>query len=73
MHFPNTESLASLIPPGDSHFSALAVAPELSRWNGQSPSSGQRTRVYGFTDLDGGEPDAGAMSSRCRTPADRRT
>ncbi len=33
---------------------ALAVA----RWNGQSLSSGQLTRVYGFTDLDGSQPDA---------------
>jgi NAD(P)-dependent dehydrogenase (short-subunit alcohol dehydrogenase family) len=37
---------------------ALACDPELSRWNGQSLSSGQLARVYGFTDLDGSRPDA---------------
>ncbi|MCJ0874225.1 SDR family oxidoreductase [Streptomyces sp. AP-93] len=37
---------------------ALAGDPELSRWNGQSLSSGQLARVYGFTDVDGSRPDA---------------
>ncbi len=37
---------------------ALARDPELSRWNGQSLSSGQLAKVYGFTDLDGSQPDA---------------
>ncbi|MGW1770936.1 SDR family oxidoreductase [Streptomyces sp. NPDC002104] len=37
---------------------ALAADPELSRWNGQSLSSGQLARVYGFTDVDGSRPDA---------------
>lgn len=37
---------------------ALAADPELSRWNGQSLSSGQLARVYGFTDMDGSRPDA---------------
>ncbi|MCX4695820.1 SDR family oxidoreductase [Streptomyces sp. NBC_01408] len=37
---------------------ALAADPEVSRWNGQSLSSGQLARVYGFTDLDGSTPDA---------------
>lgn len=37
---------------------ALAADPELTRWNGQSLSSGQLAKVYGFTDLDGSEPDA---------------
>lgn len=36
---------------------ALAGDPELSRWNGQSLSSGQLAQVYGFTDLDGSRPD----------------
>ncbi len=36
---------------------ALAADPERSRWNGQSLSSGQLARVYGFTDLDGSRPD----------------
>jgi NAD(P)-dependent dehydrogenase (short-subunit alcohol dehydrogenase family) len=37
---------------------ALAQDPEVSRWNGQSLSSGQLAKVYGFTDLDGSQPDA---------------
>ncbi|WKV70782.1 SDR family oxidoreductase [Streptomyces sp. PCS3-D2] len=37
---------------------ALAADPEVSRWNGQSLSSGRLARVYGFTDLDGSRPDA---------------
>ncbi|RUV02618.1 SDR family NAD(P)-dependent oxidoreductase [Mesorhizobium sp. M6A.T.Cr.TU.017.01.1.1] len=37
---------------------ALATDPDLSRWNGQSLSSGGLARVYGFTDLDGSQPDA---------------
>jgi NAD(P)-dependent dehydrogenase (short-subunit alcohol dehydrogenase family) len=36
---------------------ALAADPDVSRWNGQSLSSGQLARVYGFTDLDGTRPD----------------
>jgi NAD(P)-dependent dehydrogenase (short-subunit alcohol dehydrogenase family) len=37
---------------------ALARDPELARWNGMSLSSGQLARIYGFTDLDGSQPDA---------------
>ena len=37
---------------------ALAQDPDLSRLNGQSLSSGQLAKVYGFTDLDGSQPDA---------------
>ncbi len=37
---------------------ALAADPDVARWNGQSLSSGQLARVYGFTDLDGSQPDA---------------
>ncbi|CAL9597388.1 hypothetical protein SUDANB120_05371 [Streptomyces sp. enrichment culture] len=37
---------------------ALAADPEVARWNGQSLSSGQLARVYGFTDVDGSRPDA---------------
>ncbi len=37
---------------------SLATDPEVSRWSGQSLSSGQLARVYGFTDLDGSQPDA---------------
>lgn len=37
---------------------ALAADREVNRWNGQSLSSGQLARIYGFTDLDGSQPDA---------------
>jgi NAD(P)-dependent dehydrogenase (short-subunit alcohol dehydrogenase family) len=37
---------------------ALAQDPAVSRWNGQSLSSGQLAKVYGFTDVDGSQPDA---------------
>jgi NAD(P)-dependent dehydrogenase (short-subunit alcohol dehydrogenase family) len=37
---------------------ALAQDPDVSRWNGASLSSGQLAKVYGFTDLDGSQPDA---------------
>jgi NAD(P)-dependent dehydrogenase (short-subunit alcohol dehydrogenase family) len=37
---------------------ALAQDPGVSRWSGQSLSSGQLAKIYGFTDLDGSQPDA---------------
>jgi NAD(P)-dependent dehydrogenase (short-subunit alcohol dehydrogenase family) len=37
---------------------ALAADPDVARWNGQSLSSGQLAKLYGFTDLDGSQPDA---------------
>ena len=37
---------------------ALAANPERARWSGQSLSSGQLAKIYGFTDLDGSQPDA---------------
>jgi NAD(P)-dependent dehydrogenase (short-subunit alcohol dehydrogenase family) len=37
---------------------ALAQDPDVARWSGQSLSSGQLAKVYGFTDLDGSRPDA---------------
>ena len=37
---------------------ALAQDPDVSRWNGQSLSSGQLAKIYGFTDVDGSQPDA---------------
>jgi NAD(P)-dependent dehydrogenase (short-subunit alcohol dehydrogenase family) len=36
----------------------LAADLEVARWNGQSLSSGQLAKIYGFTDLDGSQPDA---------------
>jgi NAD(P)-dependent dehydrogenase (short-subunit alcohol dehydrogenase family) len=37
---------------------ALAADPDVARWNQQSLSSGQLAQVYGFTDVDGSQPDA---------------
>jgi NAD(P)-dependent dehydrogenase (short-subunit alcohol dehydrogenase family) len=36
---------------------AMAADPMRSRWNQQSVNSGQLARDYGFTDLDGSQPD----------------
>jgi NAD(P)-dependent dehydrogenase (short-subunit alcohol dehydrogenase family) len=36
---------------------ALAADPDRHRWNQQSVSSGQVARIYGFTDLDGSQPN----------------
>jgi NAD(P)-dependent dehydrogenase (short-subunit alcohol dehydrogenase family) len=36
---------------------ALATDPERARWNQQSVSSGELMREYGFTDVDGSQPD----------------
>jgi NAD(P)-dependent dehydrogenase (short-subunit alcohol dehydrogenase family) len=36
---------------------ALSADPERARWTGQSLSSGGLAKVYGFTDLDGSQPD----------------
>src|SRR4029453_15185968 len=53
-HFAITESPAyvgrAAAPP--------AAAPDVARWSGQSLSSGQLAREYGFTDADGSQPDA---------------
>src|SRR5687767_1606171 len=37
---------------------ALAQDPDVARWNGKSLSSGQLAKIYGYTDLDGSQPDA---------------
>jgi NAD(P)-dependent dehydrogenase (short-subunit alcohol dehydrogenase family) len=39
---------------------ALAADPARARWNQQSVTVGQLAREYGFTDLDGSQPDAWA-------------
>ena len=52
---------------------ALAQDPDVSRWNGKSLSSGQLAKVYGFTDLDGSQPDAWRYLTEvqdARKPAD---
>jgi hypothetical protein len=36
----------------------IAADPEVARWSGQSLSSGQLAKVYGFTDLEGSQSDA---------------
>ncbi|KAM3114131.1 SDR family oxidoreductase [Phormidesmis sp. 146-33] len=36
----------------------LAGDPRVDRWNEQALSSGQLAQVYGFTDIDGSQPDA---------------
>ncbi len=36
---------------------AIAADPERARWNQQSVSSGQLAHEYGFTDVDGTQPD----------------
>ncbi|MBX3577578.1 MAG: SDR family oxidoreductase [Rhizobiaceae bacterium] len=37
---------------------ALTADPDHARWNGRSLSSGELAKVYGFTDVDGSQPDA---------------
>jgi NAD(P)-dependent dehydrogenase (short-subunit alcohol dehydrogenase family) len=37
---------------------ALALDPERSRWNQRSVTSAQLARDYGFTDIDGSQPDS---------------
>jgi NAD(P)-dependent dehydrogenase (short-subunit alcohol dehydrogenase family) len=37
---------------------ALAQDPNASRWSGKSLSSGQLAKIYGFTDIDGSQPNA---------------
>lgn len=37
---------------------ALAADPNRAKWNQQSVTAGQLAREYGFTDLDGSQPDA---------------
>jgi NAD(P)-dependent dehydrogenase (short-subunit alcohol dehydrogenase family) len=37
---------------------ALASDPDVGRWTGQTLSAGQLAPIYGFTDVDGSQPDA---------------
>src|ERR1700716_1930383 len=53
-HFAITESPAHVGPGA----AALAQDGDVWRWNGKSLSRGQLAQVYGFTDLDGSQPDA---------------
>ena len=64
------DALAAGAPPGfaDSEspryvgraVAALAADPERSRWQQRSVSSADLARAYGFTDVDGSQPDAWA-------------
>src|SRR6185436_197492 len=47
---------------------ALAQDPNVSRWNGKSLSSGQLAKVYGFTDVDGSQPDAWRYVTEVQDP-----
>jgi NAD(P)-dependent dehydrogenase (short-subunit alcohol dehydrogenase family) len=40
---------------------ALAADPDRSRWNQGSVTAAQLAREYGFTDVDGSQPDAWAV------------
>ncbi|GIJ28649.1 hypothetical protein Vqi01_38110 [Micromonospora qiuiae] len=37
---------------------ALAADADRARWSGRSVSAGELAKVYGFTDVDGSQPDA---------------
>ena len=39
---------------------ALAADPDRARWNQRSVTAGQLAREYGFTDVDGTQPDSWA-------------
>jgi len=42
---------------------ALAADPDRVRWNQRSTSSAELARAYGFTDLDGSQPDVWAFDA----------
>ena len=41
---------------------AVAADPDLTRWNQQSVTAAELCRAYGFTDVDGTQPDAWSVS-----------
>ncbi|HKA92312.1 MAG TPA: SDR family oxidoreductase [Acidimicrobiia bacterium] len=47
---------------------ALASDPDRARWNQQSLDSGQLAREYGFTDVDGSQPDSWRFIEEVREP-----
>jgi NAD(P)-dependent dehydrogenase (short-subunit alcohol dehydrogenase family) len=47
---------------------ALAADPDRARWNQKSVDSGQLAREYGFTDLDGSQPDMWRFIEEVREP-----
>ena len=42
---------------------ALAADPQRHRWNQRSLTSGQVAKAYGFTDVDGSQPDVWSYSA----------
>jgi len=48
---------------------ALATDPDRGRWNGRSVDSGALARVYGFTDVDGTQPDIWPIIEAADPPA----
>jgi NAD(P)-dependent dehydrogenase (short-subunit alcohol dehydrogenase family) len=65
---PSIRAETAKAPPGFAHsespryvgraVAALAADPERQRWNQRSTSSGELARIYGFTDIDGSQPDS---------------
>jgi NAD(P)-dependent dehydrogenase (short-subunit alcohol dehydrogenase family) len=47
---------------------ALASDPDRARWNQKSVDSGHLARVYGFTDVDGSQPDSWRYIEEVREP-----
>lgn len=47
---------------------AIAADPERARWNQQSVDAGSLAKVYGFTDLDGSQPDVWRYIEEAREP-----
>ena len=47
---------------------ALASDPDRARWNQKSVNSGQLAAEYGFTDLDGSQPDIWRFIEEIREP-----
>jgi hypothetical protein len=47
---------------------ALASDPDRARWNQQSVDSGRLAREYGFTDVDGSQPDIWRFIEEVREP-----
>jgi len=47
---------------------ALASDPDRARWNQQSVNSGQLAHEYGFTDVDGSQPDMWRFIEEVREP-----
>jgi NAD(P)-dependent dehydrogenase (short-subunit alcohol dehydrogenase family) len=47
---------------------AIAADPGKSRWNQKSVHSGQLAKEYGFTDLDGSQPDVWRYMTEVREP-----